>query len=155
MKRNFVLNIKPFSINQMFTLRNFKTVSYRDWQELFLHEVRKASAQDALKDLRNAFDPSKHGVALSLTFYFPKNIMFTAANQLSGRAYDLSNIEKNIIDLLCLPKVHNAAETWGAENFNIDDKFIISLQSKKRVAPDDKFSISVRFSLLSLHPSKP
>lgn len=147
MRQTFVLNIKPFSVNQMFTVRNFKTVAYKDWEQFAIHELSRPDVCSCLKSIKDAFDPKKHALIVSLTMYFPKSVLYTASGQLSGRAYDLSNVEKPLLDLICLEKYQIKS---GIDNLGIDDKFVISLTSKKRPSMDDSFKIRVSISVVSI-----
>ena len=147
---SFTLNIEPFSINQMFTLTSYKTSSYKKWQEFFIHEMLKQGPQKAMSQVREFFSPDSHAVMITLVYMFPKNILFTSKGTLSSRAFDLSNIEKNVIDLLCLPKVHEASDDWGAPNMNFDDKNIVKLLSKKEVSIDGNTCIHVTVDIVPI-----
>lgn len=154
LQKTIQLSIGPFSINQMFTLRNYKTASYKKWQEFFIHEMLRDNTQSALAEIREFFDPKKHAMSLKLQYYFPKSVLFNSSGTLSSRSFDLSNIEKNVIDLLCLPRTHEAADDWGAPNMNLDDKNIVRLVSEKSHSPDGTTFIVATINIIDLETVK-
>ncbi len=152
MRRKISLPLKPFSVNAMYSnTRNFKTAAYRDWELAALYAILNEHL--VLTQLREAFDPIKHCFEVEIISYVPKAILFTKAGTLSSRSYDLSNIEKNLIDLLFLPRYHQELQqmrpTGG--NINADDKGIVTLRSAKRCSTDDKFLLEV---IVSIEPLK-
>ena len=144
MKRVIILPIKALSINAMYCKnRSWKTSEYNDWSAAVFHKLDTEENLQALQELREFFDSSKHGYAVNLKFYYPKEILFTKKGSLSARAHDLSNIEKPIIDLIFLPCYFDKSSPYGCKNLNIDDKFIYELSSKKLAAEEHRIEIEL------------
>lgn len=112
--------------------RDQKTAAYRDWETTFLHELGKAGPQQALADLRNVFDINKHCYRMRITWHAPKSDFITKEGKISSRTFDVTNCEKILLDLICLPKYHVQSAHYGAKNLNIDDKYVLGLSSGKR-----------------------
>ena len=146
MRRAFTLKIKPFSVNQMYGReRNRKTMDCYDWEAQFCHLLRQDAPQKALKELREAFDSSNHAYVVRLTFGFHSSIFFTKDGAISSRSFDLTNLEKPILDLLCGPKYHEQE----APNLNCDDKLVVQVVSAKKVQQEPGYSIRVAIGIVS------
>lgn len=143
MKAEISLPLKAFSINSMFHKnRSWTTKEYKDWSAQVFFKL--ANYEKTFEDLRNFFDPKKHGFAIDLKFYYPSNILYTKSGSLSARAHDISNIEKPLIDLLFLPTFFEKSVPYGCKNLNIDDKFIIDMRSKKLPAEEHRIDIEIQ-----------
>ena len=105
-----------------------KSGDAKEWTYLAYSELNKWGSD--IKELRELFDDKKHGYGVNLEWYFTRDKLITKKGVLSSRAHDLSNVEKNIIDVLFLPS--NAS---FCENLNIDDRYLIELKSSKKVSP--------------------
>lgn len=150
MRVKFTLPLKPFTVNQMFYGRsNGHTAAYRDWEMKCFYQLGKAEAQAALTAIREAFDPAKHALMVRMTFLYPRAIFYTKDGMASGRCFDLTNSEKPLLDLICLPKFHIQALPYGCPNLNLDDKHVISLQSRKRISLGTEHSISIQIALVA------
>ena len=142
---NLYLPIKAYSLNNMFYgNRHIKKTEARNWEIEILHYISSKIDQDAIKAFTALFDPKKHGIVIKLTYYYPKAELITKAGTLSSKSFDLSNVEKPLIDVLMLAKYSDSSIT----NLEIDDKFIVDLESKKRIG--NEHSISVNFQLVEL-----
>ncbi len=146
-----MLPIKPFSVNAMYGLkRNHKSAAYRDWEQAALRAI--IDQFEPLSELSKAFDAKQHCFVVHLTTYVPKQILFTKSGHLSSQSYDLSNIEKPIIDLLFLPRYHQELHRMAeAGNINVDDKNIVTLRSAKRISPDELYHFAVSIAIVSLN----
>lgn len=156
-KASFYLPIEPFSVNRMHSRdRRFKTQDYKDWELAFISALANKHPQEQLQKLREAFDASKHGFVVKLNFQYPATILFNKQGLISSRAEDLSNVEKPLVDLLFLPKVHVQSFPWGCPNVNADDKHILRLTSSKSSSPDEKHYIHISIALVELKkPTRP
>lgn len=144
MRRTFTLPLKPFSVNSMYYgHRNQKTAECRDWESAFLHELGKSGPQSALKDLREAFVLHKHVYRARIIWHVPRVSFITQKGEISSRSFDVTNTEKPIIDLVFLPKYHVQRPPYGCQNLNVDDKYLMSLNSGKRCSSEDSFAIEV------------
>lgn len=147
MKRTITLTTKPISINSMFCRDvRYKSVAYNEWSSNIFHKLQTEENLQAMEDLRDFFDPEKHGFVVNLKFFYPRNILFTKKGTLSAKAHDLSNIEKPLIDLIFLPCYFDKPSPYGCKNLNIDDKFICELSSKK--LPAEEHSIEIELSIV-------
>ena len=139
MRRILTLKLKPFSINSMFYghKKHGKTIAAQEWS----CEVLVALAlKENKKKLKEPF----------FNFFYPKHILYTKDGRISGRAHDLSNIEKPLIDLVFLPRYYDLPSPYGAKNLNIDDKYITHLISKKKAGKS--FKIKITIQIKSLNP---
>lgn len=144
MRRTFVIPLKPFSVNAMYyKSRDMKTRECRDWETAFLHELRQPGPQAALKDLREAFVLHKHVYRARIIWKVPRANFVTKEGHLSSRSFDVTNVEKPIIDLIFLPKHHVQLYPHGAPNLNVDDKYLMALTSGKRCSSEEKYEIQV------------
>jgi len=102
MKRSFTIPCKPFSINSMYTTRNVKTVAARNWTLDIILALRVE--QDKLSDLRNHFEPMKHYYSVDFVFFYPSEKLYTKKGDLSSKAFDITNCEKGLLDIICAGK---------------------------------------------------
>lgn len=123
--------------------RDIKTRECRDWETAFLHELGKAGPQSALKDLREAFVLHKNVYRMRLIWRSPRADFVTKEGNLSSRTFDVTNVEKNTVDLIFLPKHHVQRPPNGCPNLNVDDKYLMSLTSGKRCSSEDKYEIQI------------
>lgn len=126
-----------------FGRRDQKTTAYRDWEVGFLHELRRPEPQAALKDLREAFVLHTHAYRARIIWYTPRASFLTKEGNLSNRTFDVTNVEKPIIDLIFLPKYHVQPVPYGCKNLNVDDKQLLSLTSGKRCSAEEKYEIEI------------
>lgn len=125
---------------------NGKTSACRDFERLFCYELSKAGPAKALAELRAAFEPGKHCYRMRLLWYSPRATLLTKEGLLSSRAFDVTNVEKQIVDMVFLPSYY----AQGTPNLNCDDKHLITLLSGKRCSTEDKFEISITIWLEDL-----
>lgn len=149
MKESLLIPHKPFSINSTtYRDKRHKTQEFKNWCHTILHYLNNEKNLEALKKLRESFNSSKQYYIVHIDFYFPQSYLFTKAGACSGRAFDLSNIEKTLIDLIFLPYYFDKEPPYGAKNLNIDDKFILKLGSTK--LPAEKHRIEVQIEIQDL-----
>lgn len=141
-----ILDSKAFSINSMYCKnRNYTTTDYKSWAQLILSLLKQKPNSPRLASLESFFDFNQHRYSITITTYFPSNILITKDGYMSSKAFDVSNIEKPLIDLIFLPKYH-----LDTPNLNIDDKFISDLSSRKRISSTGNHYIEVKLDILSL-----
>jgi len=133
-----------------YNTRNRTTAAYKTWTEQIFHQCDQKDITDKFLELRNQFDPGSQGFKVSFKFYYPKAILFKSDGSLSSKCFDLSNIEKPLIDLLFLPKYYSEPAPYGFKNMNIDDKYVVGLSSEKCISPDDKHYINVLIEITNL-----
>ena len=151
MRRVLTLKEKPFSINAMYCRdKRHKTTEAQEWAASILVALALKENKKKLKELRQYFDPKKHVYKVDLSFFYPKHILYTKEGRVSGRAHDLSNIEKPLIDLVFLSRYYELPSPYGAENLNTDDKYIVHLVSKKTVGKSFKIKVSIQIKDLNL-----
>ncbi len=140
----FELNISPFSVNAMYCRdKRYKSQAYKQWEMRFIVQLRKKTAQAQIQKIREAYRPGDK-FAVKLTCYYYR--FLNKQGLISAHTEDLSNVEKPILDILFLSKYHVLPEPYGAPNINADDRFIVSLTSRKLQAkdPEDKICIAIR-----------
>lgn len=150
MKEQLTLFCPPFSINKM-SYRDKRYISQdaKNWFKLVFKELDKENNQLALSNLRNEFNPKLHTYDIKLEFFYPPHILYTKAGLISSKSHDLSNIEKPLIDLLFLPKYFEKKVPQGVKNLNIDDKYITSMSSSKRISNNHTIKITLEITNLS------
>ena len=152
---SFSIKAKPFSVNKAYYKNRQLTQEARTWREDFLLQLQTPEALQQIQSLKQAWNSQKHALSVSYDFFYPYNLLLTKKGEVSKRSMDLTNIEKLVQDNLFEHR-YNGREIDGIiiENFDIDDKFIVSLQSRKlgHNLPHHEILITVRLlSLVSLH----
>lgn len=150
---NLVLEIpvKPFSVNAMYGQKKFKTSKAREWSYQVFHVLNKSENIKAMRDFKNSFDSEKHCIHAKLTFLFPEDVLLLKKGTgISGRAFDVSNMEKCIIDLIFDKQYYDKEPPYGCENLDLDDKYITQMHSRKRVHSGGDYSMVVELELKSL-----
>lgn len=141
----FKLDIKPFSVNQMYGAKKFRTVAYTNWIQELLSCLSTSDNLLKLKTLRESFDIKKHYYSVELLVFYPRNVFINKKGEISTKTQDCSNFEKSLIDVLFLPKYFETVE-----NLNIDDKYIAELLSKKMASEDGSQYIEVSIEIKTL-----
>jgi len=153
-KQTININSKAFSVNSMYgKRRTYTTSAYQDWAHGIFYQLNTEENLEAMKILRETFDPSSHYYSIKITTYYPYALLITQKGILSSKAFDVSNTEKPLIDLIFLPKYYGLSLPYGALNLKIDDRYIGDLHSIKRVSPDDEFKIKVELEIIPLEQS--
>lgn len=139
------LPIKPYSVNAYFYgNRAIKKREAVEWEQKIIEFLRTKKIQSDLNNFRNNFDPSKHSISVDIKLTYPPEILYTQKQQLSAKAFDISNTEKPLIDVLFLSKY----STEKSKNIEIDDKYITRMTSEK--VAGDSYCIDVKIQLLNL-----
>jgi hypothetical protein len=147
-----IQNLKPLSVNATYygTGAGFtKTSKARKWTHEAFFQLDNEENKQAMKELREAFDPDRHCYRVELTAFYPKSEMYTRDGRVSARTHDLTNWEKAIVDCIFLKAHHGRSVPDGCENLNSDDKYIVELLSKKR-AGTRGYEIVVSIEILKL-----
>jgi hypothetical protein len=146
----FTLPVQPFSINSMYyATRKVITSEAREWQHDVIYAASAPGITDLLTVFTDQFKPKEHSIAFSMIWNVPVSEFYTKNNAISGHVFDLSNIEKPLLDLLMLPKFHGNSPPQTFKNMNLDDKFVTRLHSEKRPVLGQKHSIEITFELLA------
>jgi hypothetical protein len=149
MKQKLHIPMKAFSVNKMFCRSvRYKTPAFQDWSHNVLNYLSGPENQESLSALRNYFNPDLHYFTIKLDYYFPIEILFTQNSHLSGKAFDISNIEKPLIDLIFLPAYYGENPPYSVHNLNLDDKYILSMTSTKHVAKYHKIEVELEIKNL-------
>ena len=130
-----IKNLKPLSINSTYygTGAGFtKTSKARKWTHEVFFQLDQEENRQAMKELREAFDPDVHCYKVNLTAYYPRSEMYTREGRVSARTHDLTNWEKAIVDCIFLSAHFDRSVPDGCQNLNTDDKYIVDLSSSKR-----------------------
>lgn len=151
---SFSIKIKPFSVNKAYYKNRQLTQEARTWREDFLLSMQRKEVLQQMRSLKQLWSPSKHCLSVSYDFFYPSNILYTKKGEVSKRSMDLTNIEKLVQDNLFEHR-YNGREIDGVviENFDIDDKFIVSLRSQKLAHSQPYHEILITVELLPLKPS--
>jgi len=145
---NLTLNAPPFSINKAYYRRGNRTTEYREWTQNIHDQLDSFS--DEITAFREAFAPTKHALSVRIIHFLPSSKLYTKSGKISRRSKDLSNVEKTLIDVLFDPRYFKR----GFSTLNLDDTFIVNLNSFKRESPIGEFYISVAIQLIPLEKSR-
>ena len=153
MKASFSLKIKPFSVNKAYYKNRQLTQEARAWRQDCLLQLQQTSVLQQIQELKQQFHPKRNALAVSYDFYYPREFLYTKEGCISKRSMDLTNVEKLIQDNLFESR-YNGREIDGIiiENFDIDDKFIVSLHSRKLAHDQQYHEIQIAVELLLLKP---
>ncbi len=124
-----------------------KTQATRDWSYHIFHQLNSDDIQEKLEKLREVFNSDEHVYHIELSHYVPESRLFTKAGKLSRNCYDLTNIEKSIVDLLFLPKYFDKINPYGVKNLKMDDVYLMRLVSEKRPSIDKDWHIGIEISI--------
>lgn len=125
--------IKAISVNSSYHANKAHgmTRDAKDWCHSVFWNLSLPGNREALKELREGFNPTKNGYAVDITFGAPREIMFTKAGTLSSRSYDIDNQIKHLIDCIFQPKYFGTNVPYECENLNIDDKHMVRISAQK------------------------
>lgn len=138
--------MKAFSINSAYYRdRAVKTRDCRMWEEHVLHLMAASGPQQAIKDIKSAYNPEEHAFSIRLCHVYPKDFFFNAKGRISSRTFDLSNTEKLLIDLLFDEK-HQRTGISPIETLATNDCNLVRLYSYKM--PGDDYAIKITISLV-------
>ena len=148
---SFAIKSKPFSVNKAYYKNRQLTKEARTWRSDFLLLLQKPEVLQQIQSLKQQWNSTKHVLSVSYDFFYPSKILLTKKGEISRRSMDLTNIEKLIQDNLFESR-YNGREIDGViiENFDIDDKFIVCLQSRKLAHNQEYHEVLITVELLSL-----
>lgn len=129
----FELDIEPMSVNQVYygNRSHGWTADAKEWSYRLIYQLSKHENQ--IKIINSLFDPKKHGLSVSFTVSYPDFIK--KAGGISSRTQDVDNVLKPMIDVLFNKKFNGTNIPYTCQNFNIDDKHIVELTSRKVAGP--------------------
>jgi hypothetical protein len=138
MRIEFTVFAEPYSLNKAYYLKSFnnksatkiRTKECREWGDRVMAQLQPL--METTKLFKSAFDEKVHALKIELAFYIPSSKFYTKAGHISIAASDITNIEKLLVDLL-FDERFNGRYIDGSEfsNFNINDKFIVEMRSRK------------------------
>ena len=149
MKATFKFKSKPVSINNFYyaNKRHGIRAEAKEWQSDLFVALASSTNKAIIQNLKSHFDERVHGYKFSITYEAPASTFYTKRSTLSSRQIDLSNCEKSLIDVFFLPKYNG---TYGCENLNIDDKWLLELSSRKTLSPDENYYTVVKIEIIDL-----
>jgi Holliday junction resolvase RusA-like endonuclease len=149
-KKSFRLYTQTISVNCFYTGdKRFKSAAARDWTLEVINQMNQSHILNSLKELRDSFTDSK-AYRISFEFAYPESIMYTKKGTISSKTIDISNGEKHLLDILCLPKFFSEIQ-----NLNIDDKFVVEMNSKKIVSENDRYYINITIEIVDTPQLEP
>lgn len=148
---SFVIKSKPFSVNKAYYKNRQLTQEARMWRSDFLLQLQQPEVLQQIQLLKKAWRSTEHALHVSYDFFYPYNLLLTKKGEVSKRSMDLTNIEKLVQDNLFESR-YNGREIDGViiENFDIDDKFIVCLRSRKLGHAQPHHEILITVQLVSL-----
>lgn len=120
MEFNFRLPIKAFSVNSYYYKnRAMKTKEAREYEQLVLaHLGESAKGLLALADKWRISGGVFH---IAICNNYPATIFYNRHGQISAKTFDVSNIEKPLLDLIFI------------HYMGVDDKHVVAMKSCKQV----------------------
>ncbi len=129
MQYSFTLPTAAFSVNAYRYSRGFaKTKEARIYEERILDMLDE---HKTLHDMADVFRAQGGAFRVSITCQYPKHVFYNQAGHISAKTFDLSNVEKPILDLVFC----NFMDT--------DDRFVTELVSKKEVGATWAIKITI------------
>jgi hypothetical protein len=120
---------KAYSVNSMYNMqrKHGMKADARIWCSQVLNVLDTYDQE--FQAFRADFDPMTHGLVVHMTFYY--NNFYTKAGELNSKVFDLSNLEKPLLDLVCGEDYYGNLP-YLAKNLKINDKHVTTLVSEKR-----------------------
>jgi Holliday junction resolvase RusA-like endonuclease len=164
MKITLKLKTSPISINSAYYKRNMAfNENTRKWRANFLKQLQDKKYIEKFEKFRHMFNPKKHMLRVSFTWFQPVEVLFTKQGQLSLRSTDVDNCLKIPTDCLFDAKYN---EKWlslrkggeaklykdftGLQNLNINDKFIFDTRSIKLPSEDSDYHCLIEVEMVDL-----
>ena len=123
------LPFKAFSVNAMnYRDSRFKTAEYKAWHEQIKSYIEENYSKQ-LNELNQDFNDWQIVYSVRIEVVYPPHLLFNANGGISSKSFDLSNVEKPLIDIIF---------RYGMA---VDDKNIVELTSVK--IPGATFAINV------------
>lgn len=148
LKQVITLSVPAISINAAYY--NNKKFGYRsevkEWIGVVCWELSQKDNKEALRQLREQFDESKHCFKVTITFFTPK--FFNKAGSISAHSMDCGNISKVLLDVLFTEPFFGNNSSMKCENICHDDRFITELITIKR--PRNEYGHIVEIEILDL-----
>lgn len=113
----FSLPMRAFSVNRMnYRDARFKTAEFKDWFNELCARLGEVKELSEMGD-----DWRKHGGEFCIWIHvkYPYHIYYNKGGTISAKTFDVSNVEKPIVDALF-------RETMG-----VDDRFLVKCISEK------------------------
>lgn len=162
------LKTNPISTNSAYYKRNRSfNENSRKWRANFFKELHKKSNQVPMAKFKKHFNPDKHMIKVSFTWFQPYTTLFTQSGHLSLRSMDVDNCLKIPTDCLFDAKYNakwlekrskNEAKLYDSfttlKNLDINDKFIFSTTSIKLPSQDSEFHCLIEIETVPL-PARP
>ena len=126
--------IKPLSINSAFYRNRKLTEKARLYRSDILTQLQ--SQLSNITPITKEFNPLKHCLSVSYTFYTPNEFYFTSKGILSHRSQDLDNCVKLLTDFIFNTKYDT---DWLRGKTAKERSLYGSLTSLSNVAVDDKY----------------
>jgi hypothetical protein len=144
-KLNINLPFGTYSINEAH-YAGFRGVrkEAQNWYTQVFHELSKIQPQIA--EFKQTFNPDLHVLHIEATAFYPADLYFTKAGDISSRIHDITNWEKMLQDALCDEKNVAKYAYSKCENLAINDKFVKRFVSQS--LPADSHSIQILVQLV-------
>lgn len=84
-----------------------------------------------LYDMADLFKEKGGSFEIKIVCIYPRHVFYNQAGQISAKTFDLSNVEKPILDLLI------------NTHMGLDDRFVTRLMSEKKVGPTHAIEIKI------------
>lgn len=133
-----------------YATRKALTKECRTWQHHLMHQLSLPENAQSLAELSKHFDHNKHVYKIKIVAYYPKEILLRGDGSISSKSFDITNIEKPLVDVIFLPKYNELSPPYGCSNLSIDDKYIVKCISEKRISNTGMFYIDVFLAISDL-----
>lgn len=153
MKAVLIFNSEPFSVNRMYYHKDGKAIrrqEARNWAYAIFEQLLSPYNASQISKFKDHFKSSSMAIKLSLTVFYQKSKLFNKGGSISSQSMDCSNFEKPLIDLMFDKRYSTRKPPEGAPNLELDDKYILELNSHKRVSLTGKTYMVVELEALDL-----
>ena len=144
--RLVLLDVVPFRVNKAYYKGSFNmTTECRLWRKTIVRALKQAGNQSVMDNFRDFYNEwsDLYSVGISISFGIKSDRFFNNAGKISARSFDLTNIEKLLVDILFDERFFERKEI---RNLNINDKYIVRLRSEK--IPTNRSKIVVDLYLI-------
>ena len=145
MKHTFIFYTASISINKFYynNKQHGIRTDAREWQCEILKVLARDSEKAKMLELRNAYVAGS-SIHLHIVSKVPRAEYYTKSGAISAHTVDISNCEKNLIDIIMLKKNEGKC---GATTLGIDDRFVTKMISEKMAHDENYYETIVEITI--------
>ncbi len=127
---------KAFSVNKMFTRdMRFKSGEFKDWYIRLKTKIEELDEYKRLMELAaDVQNTSQASLSIYIECVYPVWLFYNKQGEISSKVFDISNVEKPLIDLLV------------QDIMGLNDKLITYMESSKRAGANYALNITLELN---------